>query len=144
MQVKTLITPASSGKAPAEVTQIAVGRPDSHQIAVGHADGTVSSACCVFVPRKYHWNMHGHTSSLTAIKVCVMCIHACIMWICKHAGTFIWSWTCHACLACASHYNLCMCCITYRTCTCALNTLMLSQFITLAAGTPMEYPVGHM
>ncbi len=40
-QVKTLITPASSGRAPAEVTQIAVGRSDSHQIAVGHADGTV-------------------------------------------------------------------------------------------------------
>ena len=40
-QVKLLITPASSGKAPAEVTQIAVGRSDSHQIAVGHADGTV-------------------------------------------------------------------------------------------------------
>ena len=40
-QVKTLTTPASSGRAPAEVTQIAVGRSDSHQIAVGHADGTV-------------------------------------------------------------------------------------------------------
>ncbi len=40
-QVKTLITPGSSGRAPAEVTQIAVGRSDSHQIAVGHADGTV-------------------------------------------------------------------------------------------------------
>lgn len=40
-QVKTLNTPASSGRAPAEVTQIAVGRSDSHQIAVGHADGTV-------------------------------------------------------------------------------------------------------
>lgn len=43
-QVKTLTTPASSGKAPAEVTQIAVGRSDSHQIAVGHADGTVRIA----------------------------------------------------------------------------------------------------
>ena len=42
VQIKTLHTPANSGKAPAEVTQIAVGRSDSHQIAVGHADGTVS------------------------------------------------------------------------------------------------------
>ena len=42
LQVKTLITPSNSGKAPAEVTQIAVGRSDAHQIAVGHADGTVS------------------------------------------------------------------------------------------------------
>ena len=42
VQVKTLITPTASGKAPAEITQIAVGRADSHQIAVGHADGTVS------------------------------------------------------------------------------------------------------
>lgn len=48
VQIKTLHTPATSGKAPAEVTQIAVGRQDSHQIAVGHADGTVSiaSALC--------------------------------------------------------------------------------------------------
>lgn len=45
LQVKTLVTPATSGKAPAEVTQIAVGRSDSHQIAVGHADGTVSARC---------------------------------------------------------------------------------------------------
>lgn len=46
LQVKTLITTSSSGKAPAEVTQIAVGRSDSHQIAVGHADGTVSIRGC--------------------------------------------------------------------------------------------------
>ena len=42
VQIKTLHTPATSGKAPAEVTQIAVGRKDARQIAVGHADGTVS------------------------------------------------------------------------------------------------------
>ncbi|KAL0021070.1 hypothetical protein WJX79_008561 [Trebouxia sp. C0005] len=64
--VKTLITPASSGRAPAEVTQIAVGRSDSHQIAVGHADGMVrlwnlqSGTCDV--------TLSGHKGQVTALK----------------------------------------------------------------------------
>lgn len=64
--VKTLNTPSSSGKAPAEVTQIAVGRSDSHQIAVGHADGTVrlwnlqSGTCDV--------TLSGHKGQVTALK----------------------------------------------------------------------------
>ncbi|KAL3161937.1 hypothetical protein ABBQ38_009019 [Trebouxia sp. C0009 RCD-2024] len=64
--VKTLVTPATSGKAPAEVTQIAVGRSDSHQIAVGHADGTVrlwnlqSGTCDV--------TLSGHKGAVTALK----------------------------------------------------------------------------
>ena len=43
-QVKTLSPPvAESGKAAGEVTQIAAS-PSTSQVAVGHADGTVSSA----------------------------------------------------------------------------------------------------
>lgn len=76
LQVKTLTTPSSSGKAPAEVTQIAVGRSDSHQIAVGHADGTVSIKGFSWASRINLALQDLHSSTMPALTSMGRCMHS--------------------------------------------------------------------